>query len=100
MGSPQVMAVPAIVAGHNVVLADETGSGKTLAYLAPLITQLLANGPPAEPVADTYGIDSLAVLYALCHDSRFERLLFCYAGSSDQAVERSCCAQMRHCVSR
>ena len=33
----QELALPPLLAGHDVVLAAETGSGKTLAYLAPLV---------------------------------------------------------------
>jgi ATP-dependent helicase YprA (DUF1998 family) len=37
----QELAVPAILAGRDVVLAAETGSGKTLAYVGPLVDILL-----------------------------------------------------------
>lgn len=48
----QALAVPAIVAGQDAVVAAETGSGKTLAYLAPLISSLLARNA-AQPAADS-----------------------------------------------
>lgn len=33
----QRAAVPAVLGGHDVVIASETGSGKTLAYLLPMV---------------------------------------------------------------
>lgn len=44
----QALALPAVLAGGDVILAAETGSGKTLAYLLPLMQQLLARGQAAE----------------------------------------------------
>lgn len=40
----QVMSIPHIVSGHDVLLKSETGSGKTLAFLCPLLSDLLQNG--------------------------------------------------------
>ena len=39
----QAQAMPPLLAGRDAVIAAETGSGKTLAYLAPIVSQLLAN---------------------------------------------------------
>jgi superfamily II DNA/RNA helicase len=36
----QVVAIPEILKGSDVILAAETGSGKTLAYLLPIIESL------------------------------------------------------------
>lgn len=36
----QMLAIPKILRGKNVLCAAETGSGKTFAYLAPLISRL------------------------------------------------------------
>lgn len=44
----QALALPAVLAGGDVILAAETGSGKTLAYLLPLMQRLLARGQAAE----------------------------------------------------
>ena len=33
----QRAAIPAVLGGHDVVIASETGSGKTLAYLLPMV---------------------------------------------------------------
>ena len=38
----QAAALPALLAGRDVVMGAETGSGKTLAYLLPLLQRLLA----------------------------------------------------------
>jgi ATP-dependent Lhr-like helicase len=52
----QLAAIPAVLAGENVLLAAPTASGKTEAALAPLIERHL---PPLRPA------HSLAVLYLL-----------------------------------
>ena len=41
----QEQAIPAVLAGHDLVVQAETGSGKTIAFLAPLL-HLLAKAPP------------------------------------------------------
>ncbi|WP_005035881.1 DEAD/DEAH box helicase [Holophaga foetida] len=41
----QEQAIPAVLAGHDLVVQAETGSGKTIAFLAPLL-HLLAKTPP------------------------------------------------------
>eukprot|EP01054_Gregarina_sp_Poly1_P010339 Gregarina_sp_Poly_1__10338@NODE_734_length_6557_cov_123_557627_g549_i0_p1_GENE_NODE_734_length_6557_cov_123_557627_g549_i0NODE_734_length_6557_cov_123_557627_g549_i0_p1_ORF_typecomplete_len1175_score228_12DEAD/PF00270_29/5_4e54DEAD/PF00270_29/9_1e02DEAD/PF00270_29/1_5e03Helicase_C/PF00271_31/9_2e28ResIII/PF04851_15/5_3e12ResIII/PF04851_15/8_3e03ERCC3_RAD25_C/PF16203_5/1e09Flavi_DEAD/PF07652_14/0_013AAA_19/PF13245_6/2_5e03AAA_19/PF13245_6/0_24AAA_19/PF13245_6/1_3e03SecA_DEAD/PF07517_14/1_8e04SecA len=38
----QMQAIPALMAGRNVIGVAETGSGKTLAYLLPMIRHVLA----------------------------------------------------------
>lgn len=43
----QTQALPAILAGHDVLATAQTGSGKTLAYLLPVLQQL-AVAPQAE----------------------------------------------------
>jgi len=41
----QVEAIPALLAGRDVVMEAQTGSGKTLAYLIPLVEKLPRGGP-------------------------------------------------------
>lgn len=36
----QMLAIPKILRGHNVLVGAETGSGKTLSYLAPLLSRI------------------------------------------------------------
>ena len=55
----QALALPAVLAGGDVILAAETGSGKTLAYLLPLMQRLLARGQAAEEA----GQDERCVLF-------------------------------------
>lgn len=38
----QTLAVPAVLQGHDVIIAGQTGTGKTLAYLLPLLQRLRA----------------------------------------------------------
>jgi superfamily II DNA/RNA helicase len=40
----QVEAIPALLAGHDLVMEAQTGSGKTLAYLIPLVERLPRGG--------------------------------------------------------
>jgi ATP-dependent RNA helicase RhlE len=40
----QAEAIPALLAGHDVVMEAQTGSGKTLAYLIPLVDRLPRGG--------------------------------------------------------
>jgi ATP-dependent RNA helicase SrmB len=39
--SVQIQAIPAILAGKDVIVSSKTGSGKTLAFLLPIIQKLL-----------------------------------------------------------
>jgi ATP-dependent RNA helicase DeaD len=41
----QTEAIPALLAGRDVVMEAQTGSGKTLAYLIPLVEKLPRGGP-------------------------------------------------------
>jgi ATP-dependent RNA helicase RhlE len=41
----QEQAIPAILAGHDLIACAQTGSGKTAAYLLPILTRLLARPP-------------------------------------------------------
>ena len=41
----QAEAIPALVAGRDVVVQSPTGSGKTLAFLIPLVERLASGGP-------------------------------------------------------
>jgi superfamily II DNA/RNA helicase len=41
----QAEAIPALLAGRDVVMEAQTGSGKTLAYLIPLVEKLPRGGP-------------------------------------------------------
>ncbi len=45
----QQLAVPAALAGHDLLVSAETGSGKTLAYLIPLAQTLLASAADKRP---------------------------------------------------
>jgi ATP-dependent RNA helicase RhlE len=40
----QAEAIPALLAGHDVVMEAQTGSGKTLAYLIPMVERLPRGG--------------------------------------------------------
>jgi superfamily II DNA/RNA helicase len=42
----QRVALPALLAGRDALVAAPTGSGKTLAYLAPLVHDLQARAAP------------------------------------------------------
>lgn len=44
----QAQAIPAIMAGRDVIGIAETGSGKTLAYLLPLFRHVLDQSPVAD----------------------------------------------------
>lgn len=44
----QLKAIPAAVAGQNLIVSSKTGSGKTAAFLLPAIQKVLAN-PPVNP---------------------------------------------------
>lgn len=60
LGTPtpiQTQALPAILAGHDVLATAQTGSGKTLAYLLPVL-QTLAQGMAPERAAHRSGQDS------------------------------------------
>lgn len=41
----QLQAIPAVLAGKNLLVSAKTGSGKTVAFLLPAIQQLLENKP-------------------------------------------------------
>ena len=47
----QADAIPAALAGRDVVVSAETGSGKTLAYLVPVASRLLAGSGDGRPRA-------------------------------------------------
>jgi superfamily II DNA/RNA helicase len=50
----QAGAIPALLAGHDILMESETGTGKTFAYLAPALQLLAAKqakGPPLVLVA-------------------------------------------------
>ena len=36
----QILAIPKILRGQNLLVGAETGSGKTLSYLAPIVSQI------------------------------------------------------------
>lgn len=42
----QEQAIPAAVAGHDVIVCAKTGSGKTAAFLLPMLHRLLASAAP------------------------------------------------------
>jgi ATP-dependent RNA helicase SrmB len=44
----QLKAIPAAVAGQNLIVSSKTGSGKTAAFLLPAIQAILAR-PPVNP---------------------------------------------------
>ena len=44
----QLKAIPAAVAGKNLIVSSKTGSGKTAAFLLPAIQAILSK-PPANP---------------------------------------------------
>lgn len=44
----QAKAIPAALAGKNLIVSSKTGSGKTVAFLLPAIQAMLAN-PPVNP---------------------------------------------------
>lgn len=53
----QKLAVPAALAGHDLLVSAETGSGKTLAYLIPLAQKILA-----APAGTTQGTQALILV--------------------------------------
>jgi superfamily II DNA/RNA helicase len=80
----QMLTIPHILKGRNVLCAAETGSGKTLAYLAPLISELRREEaeegvvprlrrPRALIVLPSRDLASqvLSVAKSLCHVARF-----------------------------
>ncbi|CAI8041502.1 DEAD-box ATP-dependent RNA helicase 39 [Geodia barretti] len=80
----QMLTIPHILKGRNVLCAAETGSGKTLAYLAPVISELRREEaeegvvprlrrPRALVVLPSRDLASqvLAVAKSLCHVARF-----------------------------
>ncbi|XP_062502583.1 uncharacterized protein LOC134179663, partial [Corticium candelabrum] len=80
----QMLSIPKILRGRNVIVSAETGSGKTLAYLAPLISSLRDDEvhrgfvsrikrPRAVILVPSreLAIQVLAVAKSLCHHARF-----------------------------
>lgn len=80
----QMLAIPKILRGKNVICASETGSGKTLAYLAPLISRLKdeeehlgvlprLRHPRALIVLPSRDLAAqvLSVTKSLCHQAKF-----------------------------
>lgn len=61
----QMMAIPQIIAGQQVVIKSETGSGKTLAYLLPIVHNLLSMNVPIDRSMGTFAI-ILAPTRELC----------------------------------
>lgn len=81
----QMLAIPKILRGKNVLFASETGSGKTLAYLAPLISRLRdeeehhgllprLKRPRALIVLPSRDLAAqvLSVAKSLCHKAKFK----------------------------
>jgi superfamily II DNA/RNA helicase len=70
----QAAAIPALMAGRDVVIEAPTGSGKTLAFLLPLLERLGASGtgPRALVVTPTreLAVQVEGVLQGLDHDLR------------------------------
>eukprot|EP00808_Paulinella_micropora_P004292 g40759.t1 len=58
----QLQAIPAVLAGQDVVIGAETGSGKTLAYLLPVLERVMA--------VDTAGLDQRLPLACLVLPTR------------------------------
>ena len=42
----QKHVIPLISPGNDVMACSQTGSGKTIAFLAPILNQMLKDGPP------------------------------------------------------
>ena len=63
----QIISIPDLVKGKDVVIAAETGSGKTVAYLAPLLSRLasVSASPPADSM-DPRGSRDEKVGLVLC----------------------------------
>jgi superfamily II DNA/RNA helicase len=91
----QMLTIPHILKGRNVLCAAETGSGKTIAYLAPLISQLRREEaeegvvprlrrPRALIVLPSRALASqvLAVAKSLCHVARFRAVGFIRGGNN------------------
>eukprot|EP00741_Cyanophora_paradoxa_P021107 tig00021346_g20372.t1 len=57
----QQAAVPAVLDGEDVIIQSHTGTGKTLAYVLPLLSSLLASGPPAPGKKGATGPEVLIV---------------------------------------
>eukprot|EP01138_Halocafeteria_seosinensis_P004960 gb/GECG01005072.1/.p1 GENE.gb/GECG01005072.1/~~gb/GECG01005072.1/.p1 ORF type:complete len:846 (+),score=125.55 gb/GECG01005072.1/:1-2538(+) len=55
----QVMAIPHMVSGHDVLLKSETGSGKTLTFLCPVLSDLLQNGATQRMYAKREGTNTM-----------------------------------------
>ncbi|XP_065832911.1 uncharacterized protein [Oscarella lobularis] len=86
----QMLAIPKILRGENVLCAAETGSGKTLAYLAPIVNRLRdeeefagkvtrINRPRAVILLPARELVSqvLSVAKSLCHVARFRAVGLC-----------------------
>lgn len=49
----QAKSIPAILQGHNTIIAAETGCGKTLAYLIPMVQHILNYKPLVKPLPNS-----------------------------------------------